>query len=156
MYFQVMTYAEAESLHYNPFDLTKVPISPSLSHLHCCSPGTSSNCDFISAPHHLQTPRSRIYFSSLIDILLLPRPSIQHHRYGPTLLSPFTRSAAWSWTETHRTTSLKSSSWPSLLPTWSPVRQAYTSQYYYLLEASLLTLPVLSTLLIFRNRAITR
>jgi hypothetical protein len=29
MYFQVMTYAEAESLPYNPFDLTKVPIAPS-------------------------------------------------------------------------------------------------------------------------------
>lgn len=29
MYFQVMTFAEAESLPYNPFDLTKVPIAPS-------------------------------------------------------------------------------------------------------------------------------
>jgi hypothetical protein len=29
MYFQVMTFAEAESLPYNPFDLTKVATSPS-------------------------------------------------------------------------------------------------------------------------------
>ena len=155
MLFRSMTYAEAESLPYNPFDLTKVPISPSHSHLHCRSPGTSSNCDFISAPHHLQTLRSRIYFSSLTDILLLPslhstsqvwsHAAFPLHEIGRMVLD---RNPQNYFAEIEQLAFAPS----HLIPGTSSIHIAILLS----LEASLLTLPVLSKLLIFRNRAITR